>query len=118
MNDARRHARHKIEARADVLGTQAWVGLTLRDISVGGCCVQTRLEQDEGNRVEMVVSFPELDTHLALSGVVVHLNPLQSGIRFELANEDQRWALRNCIRQCLERNNAGPEQASETPRSA
>lgn len=114
MNDARRHARHKIEARADILGTHAWVGLGLRDISVGGCCVEVCMQQDHGRSVDLVVSFPELDTHLALRGVVVHHTPKVSGIRFELSNEDQRWALRNCIRQCLE---GGSPQVS-APRSA
>lgn len=100
--DARRHARHQIEARADVLGTQAFVGLLLRDISVGGCCVQVPLTADKGQRIDLVVSFPTLDAHLSLVGTVIHVNAQRSGIRFELSSEDQRWALRNSIRQCLE----------------
>lgn len=108
MNEARRHARHKIEARADIIGTHAWVGLSLRDISVGGCCVERPLDQDLGQRLDMVVSFPELDTHLALTGTIAHQAPTITGIRFELSNEDQRWALRSCIRQCLE---AEPQSA-------
>lgn len=110
MNDARQHARHKIEVRADVLGRHAWVGLALRDISVGGCCVQFALQEEPGARLELLVSFPSLDTHLSVEGVVVHQGEQQSGIRFELANEDQRWALRSCIRQCLEAE-SGEEEA-------
>lgn len=109
--DARRHARHQIEARADVLGTEAFAGLLLRDISVDGCCVQVPLHQDQGRQIDLVVSFPSLDTHLSLSGTVIYTNAQNSGIRFELASEDQRWALRNSIRQCLE--SAG-ESASQS----
>lgn len=102
-DDARQHARHKIEAHADLIGQHAWVGLKLSDISVGGCRVEYALREPVGAKVTMVVSFPNLDTHLSLAGQVVHRSRRHCGIRFELANEDQRWALRNCIRQTLER---------------
>lgn len=101
-NEARKHPRHQIEARADILGQEIAQARTIQDISVDGCRIDRGVLEASGGVVDLVISFPALDTHLAVRGEIMHKSEDSTGIRFRLANEDQRWALRKCIRESLE----------------
>lgn len=100
--ESRQYPRHHIDARADILGQEIAQARVIQDISVDGCRIDRDLKEASGKVVDLVISFPALDTHLAVRGEIMHKSEASTGIRFRLANEDQRWALRKCIRESLE----------------
>ncbi len=97
--EARLHPRFSINAQADVLGEEVVLARPVADISLGGCRFAGRAWESAGTEVQLVLSFPSLDAHLPVSGVVVRSSERDMGIRFHNLSDEQKWALRKHIRE-------------------
>lgn len=97
--EARLHPRFLINAQADVLGEEVVLSRPIADLSLGGCRFDGRGWESAGTEVQLVLTFPSLDTHLPLSGVVVRSSDRDMGVRFHNLSDEQKWALRKHLRE-------------------
>ena len=97
--EARLHPRLRINARADIIGDEVILARPLADLSLGGCRFEGRGWEQPDTRVQLVLTFPTLGTHLPLTGVVVRSTERDMGVRFDGLSDEQKWALRKHIRE-------------------
>jgi hypothetical protein len=97
--EARIHPRLRVHAMADVIGEEVVLARQIGDISLGGCSFEGAAWEDNGQEVQMVLSFPGLGANLPLTGIVVRASKSDMGVRFESLSDEQKWALRKHIRE-------------------
>jgi len=93
----REHPRYEVDAYVDFTGHEVLLFHGIRNISLGGICIQTPTIEPIGTRVDVVVSFPDLGREMALEGEVVWANlqpPQDVGIRWIGMTDEQRDQLR------------------------
>lgn len=97
----RAHPRLVLNAYVDYTGpAEVLLFHKVRNISLGGICIQTEAVEDVGTLVELVLNFPELDASLAVQGEVVWANreaPADMGIRYVDLDNERRDTLRKYL---------------------
>lgn len=81
----------------DYTGSEVLLFHKVRNISLGGICIQSASVEDVGTIVELVLNFPDLDASLAVQGEVVWANreaPMDMGIRYVDLDNERRDTLR------------------------
>jgi hypothetical protein len=97
--EARIHPRFSLNVLADVIGDEIVLARPVADVSLGGCRFGGEAWENPGTQVQVVLSFPTLDAHLPVLGVVVRSSDRDMGVRFHDLNDEQKWALRKYMRQ-------------------
>lgn len=97
MTDARFHPRLRIQAQADIIGSEVILARSLDDLSLGGCRFAGPAWEEAGQQVALVLSFPSLSASLPLQGVVVRAGEGDMAVRFLNINDEQKGALRKYI---------------------
>lgn len=97
MTDARFHPRLRIQAQADIIGSEVILARSLDDLSLGGCRFAGPAWEEAGQQVALVLSFPLLSASLPLQGVVVRAGEGDMAVRFLNINDEQKGALRKYI---------------------
>jgi hypothetical protein len=97
VTDARFHPRLRIQAHADIIGSEVVLAKNLDDLSVGGCKFVGPAWEEPGQQVALVLSFPALSASLPLQGVVVRAGADDMAVRFLNINDEQKGALRKYI---------------------
>ncbi len=93
----REHPRYQVDAYVDFTGRELLLYHGIRNISLGGICIQTPTVEPIGTKVDVVVTFPDLGREMALEGEVVWANlepPPDVGIRWVGMTDAQRGELR------------------------
>jgi len=97
----RAHPRLVLNAYVDYTGpAEVMLFHKVRNISLGGICIQTEALEDVGTIVELVLNFPELEASLAVQGEVVWANreaPMDMGIRYVDLDNERRDTLRKYL---------------------
>ncbi|MBK8480033.1 MAG: PilZ domain-containing protein [Proteobacteria bacterium] len=97
----RAYPRYEITAYVDYTGTsEVLLYHRIENISLGGMSIQTASVEELGTIVEVVISFPELNTTIAARGEVSWVNreePMDMGIRFLELDEERKDVLRRFI---------------------
>lgn len=97
----RAHPRLVLNAYVDYTGAaEVMLFHKVRNISLGGICIQTEAVEDVGTIVELVLNFPELEASLAVQGEVVWANreaPMDMGIRYVDLDNERRDTLRKYL---------------------
>ena len=94
MVEARYYPRLRIDARADVIGSEVVLARPVEDLSLGGCKLAGPAWEPLGQAVALVLAFPgDEPLHLPLSGVVVRATASDLAIRFQALSDEQRGAL-------------------------
>jgi uncharacterized protein (TIGR02266 family) len=99
----RQHPRYEVNAYVDVTGHDVLLYHRIRNLSLGGICIQTGSIEPVGTLVDVVITFPELKAELSLRGEVVWANlqhPMDMGIRWFEMTDDQRALLRDYVLRC------------------
>ena len=94
----RKHPRYEVDAYVDFTGREVLLYHGIRNISLGGICIETPTVEPIGTLVDVLVSFPELGNEMALKGEVVWANvqpPQDVGIRWIEMTDQQRDQLRD-----------------------
>jgi uncharacterized protein (TIGR02266 family) len=97
---ARAYPRYEVNAYVDYAGKEVLLYHRIQNLSLGGISIQTPSVEQVGTSVDLVINFPELDTNIQVSGVVVWANrehPQDMGIRFNELDENQKQLLRKYI---------------------
>ena len=99
----RRRQSPRIEADVwlDYAGSEVLLYHRVRNISLGGVCIETPTVEPVGTRVALSLTFPELDASMDVEGEVVWANehpPRDMGIRFVGLDASQRELLRTFLR--------------------
>lgn len=97
VTDARFHPRLRIQAQADIIGSEVILARSLDDLSLGGCRFAGPAWEEAGQQVALVLSFPSLSASLPLQGVVVRAGEGDMAVRFLNINDEQKGALRKYI---------------------
>ena len=97
MTDARFHPRLRIQAHADIIGSEVVLARGLEDLSLGGCKFAGPAWEEPGQQVALVISFPALSASLPLQGVVVRSSVHDLAVRFLSISDEQKGALRKHI---------------------
>ncbi len=97
----RAHPRLVLNAYVDYTGpAEVLLFHKVRNISLGGICIQSEAVEDIGTVVDLVLNFPDLDATLALQGEVVWANrerPMDMGIRYLDLDNERRDTLRKYL---------------------
>ena len=96
----REFTRYEVNAYVDVTGHDVLLYHRIQNLSLGGICIHTGTVEPLGTIVDVVITFPELGTELALKGEVVWANvqhPKDVGIRWVEMSDDQREQLRSYV---------------------
>jgi hypothetical protein len=104
-SESRVHPRLSVNAKADVIGEEVILGRPLEDLSMGGCSFLGPSWEEEGQEVQMVLSFPAQGANLPLHGLIVRSGKKDMGIRFHRLSDEQKWALRKHIREAQSSGN-------------
>ena len=92
--------RFEVEARVDYTGTEILLNRQIQNLSLGGLCIHTDALENLGTMVDLVISFPELDTSITARGEVVWVNseaPRDMGVRFVDLDVERKDTLRKYI---------------------
>ena len=92
--------RLELNAYVDYTGSEVLLYHKVRNISLGGICIQSPAVEDVGMTVDLVVNFPDLDATIGIKGEVVWSNrepPMDMGIRFIDLDDDRRDTLRRYL---------------------
>lgn len=108
--EARVHPRLRLNATADIIGTEVMLARPLGDLSLGGCRFDGPAWEDKGTVVEIVLSFPASDAHVVLDGEIVRSGDEDMGVRFINLADEQKWALRKHLRRA---QGSGPQPAAK-----
>jgi len=108
--EARVHPRLRLNATADVIGTEVILARPLGDLSLGGCRFDGPAWEDKGTIVEIVLAFPATDGNIVLSGEIVRSGEEDMGVRFVNLADEQKWALRKHLRRA---QGSGPQAAAK-----
>lgn len=98
--DQRRSPRIQTDAVVDVAGKDVLLFHRIRDISMGGICIECPTLEEVGTEVDLCINFPDLDEVIETKGVVVwaHEEPWRGmAIRFAELDEEQRSILRRYL---------------------
>ena len=95
--DLRRHRRLRVDARADILGTEVILGARVTDLSMGGCGIEGPVYTEPQVPLGLVLEFPKQKRIVTLLAEVVRTRPEGAGLRFVEVTEAQRKALRRTI---------------------
>ncbi|MEE9386582.1 MAG: PilZ domain-containing protein [Nannocystaceae bacterium] len=96
--EARLHPRQRVEAIADVIGSEVVLARPLSNISLGGCRLEGPASENANTEVQMVLSFPALAANLPVMGIVVRATDDHMAIRFCHLSDEQKWALRKHLK--------------------
>lgn len=83
---------------ADVIGDEVMLAHPLEDISLGGCRFAGPAWEPQGSEISLVLGFAG-GTVVSVAGVVVRANERDMGVRFHQVTDEQKWALRKCMRE-------------------
>ncbi|HEY4188261.1 MAG TPA: PilZ domain-containing protein [Polyangia bacterium] len=101
VEQPRAHPRFVLNVYVDYTGaSEVLLFHKVRNISLGGLCLQSEAIEELGTIVELVLNFPDLDASLALQGEVVWANrerPMDMGIRYIELDAERRDTLRKYI---------------------
>jgi uncharacterized protein (TIGR02266 family) len=92
--------RLELNVYVDYTGSEVLLFHKVRNISLGGICIQSASVEDVGTMVELVLNFPDLDASLAVQGEVVWANrepPMDMGIRYVDLDNERRDTLRKYL---------------------
>ena len=92
--------RLELNAYVDYTGSEVLLFHKVRNISLGGVCIQSPAIEDIGTIVDLVLNFPDLDTSVAVQGEVVWANretPMDMGIRYVNLDGERKDALRKYL---------------------
>jgi uncharacterized protein (TIGR02266 family) len=92
--------RLELKAYVDYTGSEVLLYHKVRNISVGGICIQSEAVEDVGTTVDLVVNFPDLEATIGVKGEVVWANrepPRDMGIRFIDLDDDRKDTLRRYL---------------------
>ena len=103
-NESRIHPRLKLDAIADVIGSEVMLAQPLDDISVGGCRFAGPAWESVGTELQLVLGFPSINASVPLDGLVVRASERDMGVRFHRLADEQKWALRKRIREVQRRS--------------
>lgn len=98
--EQRKSPRIQTNALVDVAGSDVLLFHKVRDISMGGVCIECPTLEEVGTEVDLCINFPDLDEVIETRGVVVwaHEEPRRGmAIRFVDLNEEQRAILRRYL---------------------
>ena len=98
-DEPRIHPRLRLNVFADVIGEELLLAQPLEDISLGGCRFGGRAWEDEGNVIQLVLSFPASGATVSLEGTIIRASESDMGVRFHAITDEQKWALRKHIRE-------------------
>lgn len=91
MKELRKQSRIETKALVDYTGTNAVLDHKIRDLSLGGMRIETEFLEEEGTKVDLFISLPEINKSFEAEGIVVWVNsllPKDMGIEFlNLSNE-------------------------------
>ena len=107
--EARVHPRLRLNATADVIGTEVMLGRPLGDLSLGGCRFDGPAWEEKGSTVDLVLAFPASDASIVLAGEIVRTSEEDMGVRFKNLDDEQKWALRKHLRRAQA---SGPQRAA------
>ena len=97
---ARAFPRYEVQAYVDVAAADVLLYHRIQNISIGGICIQTKAIEEVGQRVDVVLNFPDLGEHMEVKGQVVWTNrepPQDVGIRWVGLDEPRKQLLSRYI---------------------
>jgi uncharacterized protein (TIGR02266 family) len=92
--------RLELRAYVDYTGSEVLLFHRIKNISLGGICIQSSAVEDVGTMVDLVLNFPDLDATIAVKGEVVWSNgepPMDMGIRYTDLDDDRKDTLRRYL---------------------
>ncbi len=98
--EQRKSPRIQTDALVDLAASNVLLFHRIRDISMGGICVDCPTLEEVGTEVDLCINFPDLDEVIETKGVVVwaHEEPRRGmAIRFVDLTEEQRSILRRYL---------------------
>ena len=96
----RAYPRLELRAYVDYTGSEVLLHHRIKNISLGGICIQSPAVEDVGTVVDLVIEFPDLDATIAVKGEVVWSNaepPMDMGIRYTDLDHDRKDTLRRYL---------------------
>jgi len=91
MSELRKYKRIETDALLDYTGKDVLLYHCIKNLSLGGICINTPDIEEIGSEVILLINFPDLGKSVEVKGVVVWANhepPKDMGIRFvDLAEE-------------------------------
>lgn len=113
----RRHPRYEIDAYADVTGREVLLYHRIRNVSLGGMCLESPPVGEVGSTVEVTLNFPQLRAEVSLEGQVAWVNsgsPVDMGICWIGLGDEERELLGRYLRRATRRrlSTADPEEQS------
>ena len=97
----RKLPRYEVTALVDITSANDLLLLhRIKDLALGGLCIQTPSIEEVGTRVDLVINFPDGSEPLAIEGEVVRVSrepPEEMGIRFVALSEEARERLKRLI---------------------
>jgi hypothetical protein len=97
----RQHPRYEVHALVDMTGSEVLLAHKIRNLSLGGLCLETPSVEEVGTTVDLVINFPELDgASVAMRGEVVWAvreEPMEMGIRYVDLDDGKREILMRFI---------------------
>jgi c-di-GMP-binding flagellar brake protein YcgR len=84
--DQRKHSRLDLEAYVDYTGKEFLLNHRIYDISMGGMRLKTDELEEEGREVDLIISFPDLDSVIEVKGEVAWVKKMpekEMGIKFK-----------------------------------
>ncbi len=100
MGKPREYPRYEVNAYVDVTGHNVLLYHRIRNLSLGGICIETGSIEPIGTIVDVVITFPDLGSELSLRGEVVWANlqhPKDMGIRWFEMTDQERDQLREYV---------------------
>lgn len=100
--EERRHGSGRIatDVIVDYRGTHIVLYHKVRNLSLGGICIEAPSVEEVGKTVSLSLNFPELHESIEVAGEVVWANqepPCDMGIRFHGLTEEQATTIRAYI---------------------
>ena len=99
-SEHRVHPRYEVAAYVDITASDVLFYHRIQNLSLGGVCIQTDVIAEVGERVEVVINFPDLGEQIDVRGQVVWANrepPKDVGIRWVELDETRRDLLKKFI---------------------
>jgi uncharacterized protein (TIGR02266 family) len=92
--------RLELNAYVDYTGSEVLLYHKIRNISLGGVCIQSAAVEEVGTMVDLVLNFPDLEATIGVKGEVVWANrepPMDMGIRYVDLDDDRKDTLRRYL---------------------
>ena len=68
-----------------------------KDISSGGVFIKTNMPFSIGQEVSLTFPIPNQQEHIKITGKIVRINDEGIGVKFKIANEDQRAMIKTLL---------------------